>query len=521
MVAVAAVMGVLVAGLAIPFAAVTGLSTRTVAEGMDKIPADLTAEPLAQRTRLLGRDGAVLATLYDQNRVNVPLAKVAPIMRKAMIAIEDYRFYQHGALDLRGTLRAFVTNQASGGATQGGSSITQQMVKMTLVNQAKTKAEQQAATADTYQRKINELRYAIAFEEKYSKDWILERYLNIAYFGDGAYGIEAASRHYFSKPAADLTLRQAACSPAWSRTPPATTPPTTRTGPRSGATPCWPGWPSSTWCPRPRRGRPRRPGWASRSPRPATAASRRRHRSSATTPCSTSSPTGASARPSTTAVGCCSAAGWRSRPRSTSATSAPRTPRSGATSTPPTRPSAAWRWSVPGTGEVRGLGAVAADGRNKKKGETYLNYVVPKQYGDANGFQAGSTFKAFVLSAAITQGIPLSTQISAPQTISIPENRYRVCNGKYLLGTDVWSPENSTGAGTFDLYTRYAAVGEHLLRPARGAHRSVRAHDPGEEDGVTVPGPRRRRAVHAGCHRRRPAHHGRGLRDLRRPGPVL
>lgn len=173
MVAVAAVMGVLVAGLAIPFAAVTGLSTRTVADSMDKIPADLTAEPLAQRTRLLGRDGAVLATLYDQNRVNVPLAKVAPIMRKAIIAIEDYRFYQHGALDLRGTLRAFVTNQANAGTTQGGSSITQQMVKMTLVNQAKTKAEQQAATADTYQRKINELRYAIAFEEKYSKDWIL------------------------------------------------------------------------------------------------------------------------------------------------------------------------------------------------------------------------------------------------------------------------------------------------------------------------------------------------------------
>jgi membrane peptidoglycan carboxypeptidase len=175
MVAVAGVMGVLVAGLALPFAAVGGLSTRTVAESMDKVPADLAAEPLAQRTRLLGRDGAVLATLYDQNRVNVPLARVAPIMRQAMIAIEDFRFYQHGALDLRGTLRAFVTNQANNGVTQGGSSITQQMVKMTLINQAKTKEERAAATADTYQRKINELRYAIAFEEKYSKDRILER----------------------------------------------------------------------------------------------------------------------------------------------------------------------------------------------------------------------------------------------------------------------------------------------------------------------------------------------------------
>ena len=106
----------------------------------------------------------------------------------------------------------------------------------------------------------------------------------------------------------------------------------------------------------------------------------------------------------------------------------------------------------PGTGEVRALSQSRPMGSNKKKGETYLNYVVPKKYGDANGFQAGSTFKAFVLSAAITQGIPLSTQISSPQTISIPENRYRVCNGHYLLSTDVWSPENSTGFGTFDLY---------------------------------------------------------------------
>ena len=210
MVAVAVVMGVLVAGIAIPFAAVAGLGSRTLSDGVDKIPAQLAAEPLAQRTRLLGRDGAVLATLYDQNRVNVPLSKVAPVMRKAIIAIEDYRFYQHGALDLRGTLRAFVTNQANNGTTQGGSSITQQMVKMTLVNQARTKAQRQAATAETYQRKIAELRYAIAFEQKYSKDWILQRYLNIAYFGDGAYGIEAASRHYFSKPASQLNLREAA-----------------------------------------------------------------------------------------------------------------------------------------------------------------------------------------------------------------------------------------------------------------------------------------------------------------------
>ena len=131
-------------------------------------------------------------------------------MVKAVVAIEDYRFYQHGALDLKGTLRALITNQANNGVVQGGSSITQQLVKLTLLDQAKTKAEQKAATDDTYARKLNELRYAIALEQKHSKDWILERYLNTAYFGDGAFGVQAAAKHYFNVNARDLNLQQAA-----------------------------------------------------------------------------------------------------------------------------------------------------------------------------------------------------------------------------------------------------------------------------------------------------------------------
>ena len=81
---------------------------------------------------------------------------------------------------------------------------------MTLLDQAKTAKERKAATADTYARKLTELRYAIAFEQHYSKDWILERYLNIAYFGDGAYGVQAAARHYFGTNAKDLTWSQGA-----------------------------------------------------------------------------------------------------------------------------------------------------------------------------------------------------------------------------------------------------------------------------------------------------------------------
>ena len=211
MLAVAAVMGLVAAGLAIPFAGVLGIGTKQVASGMTKLPAELKTQPLAQRTVMVDAAGNVIATLYDENRINVPLSQISRKMVKSIVAIEDYRYYEHGALDLKGTLRALITNQANNGAVvQGGSSITQQMVKLTLLSQAKGKKELAAATDDTYARKVRELRYAIAFEQQYSKDWILERYLNLAYFGDGAYGIQSAARHYFNKNAKDLDWRESA-----------------------------------------------------------------------------------------------------------------------------------------------------------------------------------------------------------------------------------------------------------------------------------------------------------------------
>ena len=210
MLAVAAVMGLVAAGLAIPFAGVLGIGTKQVATSMTGLPAELKTEPLAQRTLMVDEAGNVIATLFDENRINVPLSQISRKMVKSIVAIEDYRFYQHGALDLKGTLRALITNQANAGVVQGGSSITQQMVKLTLVDQAKGKKERAAATDDTYARKIKELRYAIAFEQHYSKDWILERYLNLAYFGDGAFGIQSAARHYFGKNAKDLNWGESA-----------------------------------------------------------------------------------------------------------------------------------------------------------------------------------------------------------------------------------------------------------------------------------------------------------------------
>src|SRR3954466_9073870 len=211
MVAVAAVLGVVVAGLAIPFAGIAGIGARNVARTMDNLPEELQTDELPQRTTILDANGNRLASYYDENRITVPLTGISRTMVKALVAIEDYRFYQHGALDLKGTLRALITNQANNGVVQGGSSITQQMVKLTLVAQAKGNKKKAAeATDDTYARKVRELRYAIAFEQHYSKDWILERYLNLAYFGDGAYGIQSAAKHYFNKNAKDLNWSQSA-----------------------------------------------------------------------------------------------------------------------------------------------------------------------------------------------------------------------------------------------------------------------------------------------------------------------
>ncbi|WP_408897823.1 transglycosylase domain-containing protein [Nocardioides sp. R1-1] len=210
MLLVAAVLGVVVSGLAIPFAGVLGFSARNVSETVNELPQELETEQLPQRTEVKDAGGRTIATLYDQNRVNVPLRQISRTMVEAIVAIEDYRFYQHGALDLKGTIRALFTNQAAGGVTQGGSSITQQLVKLTLLNQADTDEERKAATDDTYGRKLRELRYAIALEKRHSKDWILERYLNTAYFGDGAYGVQAAAQHFFNVNAKDLNLRQSA-----------------------------------------------------------------------------------------------------------------------------------------------------------------------------------------------------------------------------------------------------------------------------------------------------------------------
>ena len=209
---VSVLAGVLIAGLFVPFAGMAGVTSSRAASELDNLPAELATPAPPTRSRVLMGNGKTLAYFYDENRIPVKLVDVAPVMRQAQIAIEDHRFYEHGAMDLKGTLRALVRNTTSD-ETQGGSSMTQQYVKMVQVEACQAKGDAacvRAVTETTMERKIRELRYAIAMERKFTKDQILERYLNIAYYGEGAYGVEAAARHYFSTHADQLTLPQAA-----------------------------------------------------------------------------------------------------------------------------------------------------------------------------------------------------------------------------------------------------------------------------------------------------------------------
>ena len=203
--------GLVLAVAVLPVNLVFGFAAQAALGNYAALPDALRTPATPQRSYLYANDGKTLiTTFYDVNRTDVTLAEIAPVMRQAIVAAEDRRFYDHGGVDLRGMLRALVSNVTSG-TEQGGSTLTMQYVRNVLkTDPNRTAEERAAATAQTVGRKVQEIRYANALEQRLGKDEILNRYLNIAYFGSGAYGIAAASQRYFSKAPADLTLAEAA-----------------------------------------------------------------------------------------------------------------------------------------------------------------------------------------------------------------------------------------------------------------------------------------------------------------------
>jgi membrane peptidoglycan carboxypeptidase len=455
MVGVSVLTGVLIAGLAMPFAGLLGYGAHESKDlVLEELPLHLDTEPSPERTRILTARGNTLATLYDQNRVELDsLDQIAPVMRKAIVAIEDSRFYSHGALDIQGTLRALIANQSSGETVQGGSSITQQLVKMTLIEQADTQAERLAAIDDTYARKVRELRYALGVEENHTKQEILLAYLNIAYFGDGAYGIEAAAQHFFGISAKELNARQSAMLAGLVQNP-------TAFDPTNSA----------------KLARDRRDVVLERmgqlrviSPERADKEQRK--------------PLGLDLH--TIGNGCVSSKApffcdyvqnWLLTQPALGASrddrerlllaggltirttldlrfqrAADRAVRSHVDATDNVIGGLAM--VEPGTGEVRAVAQSRPMGNKVKKGQTYVNYTTPPEYTNSEGFQPGSTFKAFVLAAALKQGIPLDTSIYSPPSLTIDQDDYedKTCPERNLAGTHTVS--NSTVSGTMDLYS--------------------------------------------------------------------
>jgi len=164
-------------------------------------PAQLKGRRPPNMTTVLDGKGAAFAEVFEpaNRRVWVPLASVPDFVQKAFVAAEDRRFYQHHGVDERGIIRAFIGNLADPGRPQGGSTITQQVVKNLLVGEDVT-----------YERKIREMIVASRLESTLSKERILELYLNTAYLGRGSWGVEMAARSYFGKSVKDLTLAQGA-----------------------------------------------------------------------------------------------------------------------------------------------------------------------------------------------------------------------------------------------------------------------------------------------------------------------
>jgi membrane peptidoglycan carboxypeptidase len=202
--------GLLAAGLGLPVVGMAGVAVRDAAETFNDLKVPELAK-LPSRSEILNSRGGLIAYYYPNHIYRVPVSyqAIAPSMRDAIIAIEDSRFYQHGALDIHGTARAIATDLL-GGAVQGGSTLAQQYVKNALLLTAADAAEERAAIADDAARKIRELRIAADVEHQLTPRQLLAAYLNVAYFENEAYGVEVAAQRYFGRTADTLTLTQSA-----------------------------------------------------------------------------------------------------------------------------------------------------------------------------------------------------------------------------------------------------------------------------------------------------------------------
>lgn len=441
------VAGLLAAGVALPFVGSAGLAAKSASDHFEDLPGDFETPNLPQRTKILDANGGLIASLwgYEGNRVMVKMNQISSYMPHALVSIEDSNFYKEGPLSIRGTLRAAVTDANAGGAAQGGSTLTQQYVKNVLVQEAGDNQKKIAeANGDTLNRKIQELKYAVAVYQKFTKSEILERYLNLVYFGENAYGVQVAAETYFSEPASKLTIPQAATLAAVVNSPTAYDP---LVHPQDALT---------------RRNIVIKKMAAAHYITAQQAAT------------ATASPIGT--RPQRQNEGCISVHGsaaffcqyveddilnntlygktktdrenFLDSGLTIKTTMVPQAENSVDKSisehlSKTDQVDAAMAMVKPGTGQVEAMGQSEPMGSGS--GETYINYSADAKHGGATGrfggFQAGSTFKAFIGMAAIEQGYGPSTVIPSPyQLTSVPP--ISTCSG--TASDPTWQPTNQT-----------------------------------------------------------------------------
>jgi membrane peptidoglycan carboxypeptidase len=451
MVLVSAIVGTLMTAFVLPVVASAGWAVNTGVNYFDALPDELTRPPLPQRSVMLAADGSPIAYFYDENRVDVPLSKIAPVLQNAVIAIEDSRFYQHGGIDPKGVVRAAI-NDSTGGTVQGASTLTQQYVKNVLLEQAWASGDAQAAkdaVARTPTRKLREMRLAIGLENRVGKAQILEGYLNIAFLGGHTYGMEAAAERYFGVSASQVTLPQAALLAGMIQEP-------------------------SSYDPNrhPKAARHRRDAVLSRmlaqkmitkaqyTAAVATAPVAKGHppaqgctaahtdgyfcdyvlRSLLTDPAFAPLGTSRAARESTVNRG---GLVIRTTLDAKVQFAADTAVRQGVPINDPSGLGAAAVTVEPGTGKVLGMAQNRIYAVDAGPGRTSVNYNTDSALGGSTGFQTGSSFKPFTLATWLASGRSLTDEVDATKR-PFPFSDFTSC-GRPLRSTKAYTPGNSEG----------------------------------------------------------------------------